>query len=151
MAGSACFRGPTYRSVKWWRNSIMSRLELISAEELTDALQPALLKAIERLAPLGSNRSVPVNVFCDVMIDMIATLLTVTVRPDTPAEIERLAGVFREKLLVATGLHNLHLHINHTPALGGNSSIHGFAGRWWLELLAILAALVALRSVLVLH
>jgi hypothetical protein len=93
-------------------------------------LQPALLKAIERQAPAGSNRHVPVNVFCDVMIDMMATLLTVTVRPDTPAEIERLAGVFREKLLVATGLHSLHLHINHAPALGGNSSIHDFAGRW---------------------
>jgi len=56
-----------------------------------------------------------------------------------------------EKSLVATGLRNLHLHINHAPALGGNSSIHDFAGRWWLELLAILAALVALWSVLVLH
>ena len=49
------------------------------------------------------------------------------------------------------GLRNLLFHVNHTPALGGNSSIHGFAGRWWFELLAILAALVALRSVLVLH
>jgi hypothetical protein len=45
----------------------------------------------------------------------------------------------------------LGLHIYHAPALRGNSSIHDFAGRWWLELLAILAALVALRSVLVLH
>jgi hypothetical protein len=83
----------------------MSRVELINAEELAQALQPALLKAIERLAPIGNHRSVPVNVFCDVMIDMMATLLTVTVRPDTPAEIERLAGVLREKRLVATGLH----------------------------------------------
>jgi len=46
---------------------------------------------------------------------------------------------------------SLGLHINKAPALRGNSSIHDFAGRWWFELFAILAALVALRSVLVLH
>jgi hypothetical protein len=41
--------------------------------------------------------------------------------------------------------------INQAPALRGNSSIHGFAGRWWFKLRASFAALLPFRSVLILH
>src|SRR6185437_3815902 len=43
------------------------------------------------------------------------------------------------------------LRIDHAPALRGNSSIHDFASRWGFKVHAIVAALLPLRSVLILH
>ena len=43
------------------------------------------------------------------------------------------------------------LRIDRAPALRGNSSIHDFAGRRGFEMLAIFAALLPLRSVLILY
>ena len=79
--------------------------ELINADELSSVLEPALLKAVEQLAPVGSNRSVPINIFCDCLTELIADLLVeapTTTRVE--AEIERLTTVFRAKLLASMGL-----------------------------------------------
>lgn len=82
----------------------MSSHELMGADELSHALQPALLKAIERLAPAGGPRSVPVNIFCDVLTDLIAGLLIASPEPPmTAAEIERLGRLFTDKLTAAIG------------------------------------------------
>jgi hypothetical protein len=83
----------------------MSTHELIGSDELSAALQPALLSAIGHLAPVGSNRSVPINVFCDCLTDLMAGLLIASPEPpETLAEIERLSWLFSDKLTAAVGL-----------------------------------------------
>lgn len=52
----------------------------------------------------GGPRSVPVNIFCDVLTDLIAGLLIASPEPPmTAAEIERLGRLFTDKLTAAIG------------------------------------------------
>lgn len=70
--------------------------ELVSAIEL----RRALIGAIETLAPIGSARSVPFNVFCDELVDLLADMLAAS-PPITAEEVERLCGLFRTRLVEA--------------------------------------------------
>ena len=70
--------------------------ELVSAVEL----RQALLGTLETLAPRGSARSVPFNVACDGMVELIADLLGAA-QPATAQELERLTALFHDKLEAA--------------------------------------------------
>ena len=70
--------------------------EHVTAPELYRALRVTLAQ----LAPTGSDRSVPCNLFCDVLISLLANMLTIA-QPDTANEIERLTSLFRDKLAAA--------------------------------------------------
>jgi hypothetical protein len=65
-----------------------------------DEISIALMQAVQGLAPKGSNRCVPANEFCNVVIEMIASVLVLG-DVDTPEEVERLAQVFEDKLIAA--------------------------------------------------
>jgi hypothetical protein len=83
----------------------MSNQESIGAEELTAALTPVLLATLGQLAPLGGTRTVPVNVFANVLTELIADLLVAApTTTTTEQEIERLCNVFRAKLTHAMGI-----------------------------------------------
>lgn len=73
--------------------------ELVSRAELAAVLQPAMLKALEGLAPIGSNRSVPANVMADALVNMLATFLVAA----NATEVDRLTELFRARLLEAIG------------------------------------------------
>lgn len=68
--------------------------ELVTAPEL----RRALIGTIETLAPRGSARSVPCNVFADTLVAILADTLAAT---GTADETERLVELFRDKLEAA--------------------------------------------------
>ena len=70
--------------------------EQVTAPELYHALRVTLAQ----LAPTGSDRSITCNLFCDVLITLLAKMLT-TARPGTADEVERLTMLFRDKLAAA--------------------------------------------------
>ena len=70
--------------------------EYVTAPELHRALRATLAQ----LAPTGGNRSITCNLFCDVLITLLANLLT-SAQPGTENEIERLTMLFRDKLAAA--------------------------------------------------
>jgi hypothetical protein len=63
----------------------MPPIELVTAIEL----RRALIGTLEQLAPCGSARSVPCNIFCDRLVQLIADILAAT-QPGTAEEIDRL-------------------------------------------------------------
>ena len=63
-------------------------------------LRAALIATLEQLAPRGGGRSVPCNLFCDGLIDLMADILTAS-QPTTAEEIERLVELFRSRLEAA--------------------------------------------------
>lgn len=63
-------------------------------------LRRALIGTLKELAPAGGGRSVPTNLFCDALTELIVDLLT-AVQPRTDDEIERLTALFHDKLEAA--------------------------------------------------
>ena len=63
-----------------------------------DDLRRALLGSLANVAPLGGERSVPTNFFCNSLIDVLVDMLVGT---ELPAETERLVDLFRAKLMAA--------------------------------------------------
>jgi hypothetical protein len=70
---------------------------LVTDIELNEALHHALLRAMERLAPIGSQRTIPVNVVADALVELLANLLAVTLSV-TEEDLDGLANRFYEKL-----------------------------------------------------
>jgi hypothetical protein len=58
---------------------------------------------METLAPIGGERSVGVNTFCDCLVGMLADLL-VAIEPRSDQELDRLTELFHHKLQEAMSL-----------------------------------------------
>jgi hypothetical protein len=68
----------------------------------SDKLRAALLHAIETMAPIGSDREIPFNIYCDCMVSLLADFLVAAPQPEAPDElVERLVATFRDKLTAA--------------------------------------------------
>jgi hypothetical protein len=61
-------------------------------------LYAALMEAVRKLAPLGGDREIPLNVACDVMTSMMADLLAAA--PEAH-ELEQIVALFRQRLEAA--------------------------------------------------
>ena len=64
----------------------------------SDELRATLVRALETLAPIGSDREVPFNVYCDVMVGLLADFIAAA--PEAH-EIEELVALFRQRLEAA--------------------------------------------------
>ena len=69
--------------------------------QIADGLQDAMVQAFARMAPTGSDRTLPVNATCTALVGLLAEVLIGT-QPALPAdEVERLTALFQERLAEA--------------------------------------------------
>ena len=64
-----------------------------------DELRKELLNVLKELAPLGGDREVRLNTYCDCLVGLLADFLAASGR--TSAEVDGLTAVFHQRLTAA--------------------------------------------------